>query len=95
MGARGIIAADRSRGYRVPAYGVKAVDLTGAGDVLGGAMVVELLRGEELRWAAAVGAAAASIVIEDEGPAPLFSEEFRVKVLERAERLVEQARPLG
>lgn len=44
------------------------VDPTGAGDVFIGAFLAEYLRGKESVWCAAVGSAAASMILESIGP---------------------------
>lgn len=60
MGGRGSITAEEGRFFQIPAFSVKAVDTTGAGDVFHGAYVYGLLQGWDLkdtvRFATAVAA---------------------------------------
>ena len=90
MGARGALVRCREKSFIVPAYEVEAVDLTGAGDVLGGAMLAEYMRSGELEWAAAFGSAAASVVVEGYGPIPLTSRRAVDEVRRRAEELLKR-----
>ena len=55
--------------YIVPAFEVdrSIVDPTGAGDVFMGGFLFEYLRGEDAPWCTAIGAAAASCVVETAG----------------------------
>lgn len=89
MGGRGALVATRGGAFKVPAYRVEAVDPTGAGDVLGGAMLAEYLRSGDLEWAAAFGSAAASIAVEGYGPSPLTSADAVDEAIRRAEKVLE------
>src|SRR5699024_12719158 len=63
LGAEGSLVVDADGQHRIPAAPVTAVDTTGAGDALIGALAVGLARGESLplaaRFASRVGAFAA------------------------------------
>ena len=73
LGREGALILHSSKIIRVPCYPVKVVDPTGAGDVFGGAFLVEFLRSQDLGWAAAIGSAMASLVVESRGFHPLLS----------------------
>jgi len=67
-GGEGALLLTRRGRYRIPAYEVaEVVDPTGAGDAFIGAFLSEYLRGEDAAWCAAVGASAASCVVETAG----------------------------
>jgi len=70
-GARGSVVHTAGTSRHVPAYPTREVDPTGAGDVFATAFLIALARGESPHTAAIWGASAASIVIEDVGPAAL------------------------
>ena len=89
LGREGSIISRRSEEFKVPCYETEAVDPTGAGDVFGGAFLVELLRSGDLRWAAAVGSAMASIVVEDRSFKPLLSENALDEAMRRAELILD------
>jgi len=66
-GSEGVLLLTPYGRYIVPAYEVEVVDPTGAGDVFMGGFLFEYLRGEDALWCTAVGAAAASCVVETAG----------------------------
>lgn len=67
-GTKGGLLLTQGGRYRMPIHeAVEVVDPTGAGDVFLGGLVCEYLRGEEGPWCAAVGAAAASFIVETDG----------------------------
>ena len=75
-GARGATVCDHNGSFDVPAYPVRVVDPTGAGDAFAGAFVATLCErgardGDTLRLATRRGTAAASIAVEDFGPRAL------------------------
>jgi ribokinase len=65
LGARGVLIAG-NRAIQIPAFKVKAIDTTGAGDAFNGGLTVALARGmileEAVRYANAVGALATTRV---------------------------------
>jgi sugar/nucleoside kinase (ribokinase family) len=68
MGAKGSLLSVEGVCYSVPACRSSVlVDPTGAGDVFIGAFLVEYLKGQDLLWCAAMGSAAASMVVEGLG----------------------------
>jgi len=66
-GSEGVLLLTPYGRYIVPAFEVKVVDPTGAGDVFMGGFLFEYLRGEDPPWCTAIGAAAASCVVETAG----------------------------
>ena len=86
MGAKGSLLSVEGAHYNVPVCQSKVlVDPTGAGDVFIGGFFTEYLRQKESFWCAAVGAAAASMVVE--GSVPLILAEKK-KSIKRATRHV-------
>jgi len=65
---QGSLLYNGERLYRVPAYKVRAVDPTGAGDVYAGAFIYSRLMGAGLLEAALFASAVASIKVEHIGP---------------------------
>ena len=65
-GKEGILAAAEDETVWQPAPEAEVVNTTGAGDAMMAALVWAWLRGENLSRAAALGAAAAAITIENE-----------------------------
>ncbi len=86
LGEEGSIVSVRNRLFAVPAYPVKMVEPTGAGDAYIGAFLAEYVRGEDPVWCACVGSAAASFVVEEFGPRKLWD---RQEVLRRAQDIYE------
>jgi len=95
LGSEGLIVMTQKRGVRVPAYKTRRIDPTGAGDIVGGVISAELLKGRELGWAAALASAAASVSVEHLGPAHLLSAEFRDEAIRRAEELYSEVEELS
>ena len=89
-GSWGLIVNTDGKMFKVPAYKVRGGDPTGAGDVMGGAMMAEYIKTGDLEWSAAIGAAAASLSVEGKGPEYLLSENALEIVWERAEYLVKR-----
>jgi ribokinase len=67
MGSKGCFAAEKGKKVRLPAFKVKVVDTTGAGDVFNAGFAVSYLRGESLEYCAKFASAAAAISITGEG----------------------------
>ena len=63
MGARGALVAGPDLGQLIPAFKVKPVDTTGAGDVFNGALALGLAEGRSLLEAARFASAAAAISV--------------------------------
>lgn len=61
LGADGVLAWDRARFYYSPAFDLKPVDTTGAGDVFHAAFAYALLRGDELPRSLEFSCAAAGL----------------------------------
>ena len=89
-GSWGLVVHRGGETFKVPAYEVVSRDPTGAGDVMGGAMMAEYIKTGDLEWSAAVGAAAASMSVEGKGPTCLLAENALRIVRERAEQLVKR-----
>jgi ribokinase len=70
LGAKGLIIASGSRPEFVPAFKVKAVDTTAAGDVFNGALAVALAEGKPLPNAARFASAAAALSVTRWGAQP-------------------------
>ena len=94
LGGEGALILHSSRIIRVPCYPVKVVDPTGAGDVFGGAFLVEFLRSQDLEWAAAIGSAMASLVVESKGFHPLLSPNIVEEARRRARMIRESIKRL-
>ncbi|MCS7125417.1 MAG: PfkB family carbohydrate kinase [Aigarchaeota archaeon] len=95
MGSRGLITMNREKRYFIPPYqNIKVIDPTGAGDVLGGAFLVEFLKTRDLAWASSIGASAASISIEDYGVNSILSINFKKNLIERANEILEKIKKL-
>ena len=81
MGARGALVAGADLGQLIPAFKVKAVDTTAAGDVFNGALALGLAEGRSLLEAARFASAAAAISVTRMGAqtsAPTRAEIARV-----------------
>ncbi len=88
MGAKGSLLSVEGAQYNIPAYKSPVlVDPTGAGDVFIGGFLMEYLRQKESLWCAAVGSAAASMVVEGIG-STYFGE--KQEILKRATELYEK-----
>ena len=68
QGKEGLVARVPKASMEIPAFNVKTVDPTGAGDVFTGGFLAEYVRQKDSFWCACVGSAAASLVIEGIGP---------------------------
>jgi len=70
LGRRGVLAMIDAKASVVPGRAVKAVDTTGAGDCLVGALAAQLAGGKAIRDALAYANTAASICVQRMGAAP-------------------------
>lgn len=71
MGSHGVyVAQGRGRGETVPAFSVKAVDTTAAGDAFNGAFAVGLMLGKPILGSATFAAAVAAISVTRVGAQP-------------------------
>src|SRR5438477_1309878 len=70
LGRRGVLAMIDGQPSLVPGRAVKAVDTTGAGDCLVGALAAQLAGGKAIRDALAYANAAASICVQRMGASP-------------------------
>lgn len=95
MGHEGVIIANNEKIYFIPSYTkAKVVDPTGAGDVLGGAFLTELLSSGDFLWASCIGVSAASISIEDYGATAILSRDFKKKSIERVYEIIVKVREI-
>lgn len=67
MGALGVLVADKGETYFLPAYSVKVVDTTGAGDTFVGAFAVAIAEGCALRAACMFAQSAAALAVTQLG----------------------------
>lgn len=70
LGSRGVYLNTAGRSEIIPAYRVKAVDTTGAGDAFNGGLLTALSEGKSLREAACFGNALAALSVQRMGAAP-------------------------
>lgn len=70
LGSRGVYLNTEGRSEIIPAYRVKAVDTTGAGDSFNGGLLTALSEGKSLREAACFGNALAALSVQRMGAAP-------------------------
>lgn len=68
MAAKGCCYADRAERFMVEPFAVEEVDPTGAGDCFGGALVAGLMRGDSIRRAVTLAAAAGALAVTRKGP---------------------------
>ena len=72
LGSRGVYIHDGIKSGILPAYRVKALDTTGAGDCFTGAMACSLAEGNPLEKALGFAAKASAIAVTREGAQPSF-----------------------
>jgi sugar/nucleoside kinase (ribokinase family) len=88
MGAKGSVLSVEGAQYNISACPSQVlVDPTGAGDVFIGGFLTEYIRQKESLWCAAVGSAAASVVVEGLGPTYFGEKE---EIYRRAQVLYEK-----
>lgn len=85
MGSKGVLASDGGQIQRIPAFVVKALDATGAGDCFNGAYLSRRSRGEDVFTSARWAVASAALSTQGYGAvAPLPTEAQVAKFLESA-----------
>lgn len=88
LGAKGSVLSVEGAQYNIaPCPSLVLVDPTGAGDVFIGAFLTEYIRQKESLWCAAVGSAAASLVVEGLGTTYFGNKE---EIYRRAKLLYEK-----
>lgn len=70
MGSKGVFVSSEGREEIIPAYRVKAVDTTGAGDAFNGGLICALSEGKPLWEAAAFANALAALSVQKMGTTP-------------------------
>jgi sugar/nucleoside kinase (ribokinase family) len=92
-GRRGVTVISREEGeFYLPSFKTRVKDPTGAGDALAGAFLVSWRGTEDLLWAAALGGAVASFVVEELGPGNFGTEK---QIRSRAKAIFEQTKRLN
>jgi ribokinase len=81
MGARGAFVAAEGVRQLIPAFNVKAVDATGAGDVFNGALIVALAESRSLMDAAGFASAAAALSVTRFGAQPSAPTRHEIEAL--------------
>lgn len=79
LGSRGSIIGTESMQQHVPAFEVKAVDTTAAGDTFCGALVVRISSGEDIHDAVKFATAASAICVTRMGAQPSIPDILEVK----------------
>jgi D-beta-D-heptose 7-phosphate kinase/D-beta-D-heptose 1-phosphate adenosyltransferase len=80
-GSMGMTAAQKGKKtFHLPAYGHEVFDVTGAGDTVAAVLTLSLVSGADLKEAAFLANAAASIVIEKIGAAPVSPDELHRRI---------------
>ncbi len=70
LGSRGVYLNDGAHSEIIPAYTVKAIDTTGAGDAFNGGLLAALAEGMDLRSAAVFANAVAALSVQKLGTTP-------------------------
>ncbi len=83
LGAGGALVATRQAKHVLPAYRVKVVDTTGAGDAFNGALAVAFAEGQPLTGAVTFANAAAALQVTKVGTAPAMPYRSEVEALLR------------
>lgn len=78
LGRKGCLMKNHHESHAVPAYRVKAVDSTGAGDTFCGALAAELCRGNQWEDALRFATAASAICVTRMGAQPSIPTEHEV-----------------
>jgi len=82
LGAKGVVVFSEGNLYYVPPYATSAKQSTGAGDAYAGGFLQAYLSEEDPVWAAAVGSATASLIVEKPGPSLVDKKEVEVRASE-------------
>ena len=83
LGSRGAFVYDGTYNFMIPAYQVRSVDATGAGDAFTAALAVRLLRGDSLEDAAKYANAAGAIATTKRGAYAPTDAEIRSLISEQ------------
>ena len=95
LGSRGVYINDRTTSRIIPAYRVKAVDTTGAGDAFNGGLLTALAEGKSLWEAAAFANALAALSVQKMGAAPSMPTRREIDAfLARQEREIDKGNSL-
>ena len=70
LGGRGVYIATPEKREIIPAYKVKAIDTTGAGDAFNGGLVAALAEGKDIWEAARFANALAAVAVQRLGTTP-------------------------
>jgi len=70
LGSKGVVVSDDLASWRTPAFAVKAVDTTAAGNAFNGALAVALAGGQPLAEAVRFASGAAALSVTREGAQP-------------------------
>jgi len=91
LSEHGMMLAERGKGpVQVPAYSVKVLDVSGAGDTVVAAMAAFLAAGAGYEEAMRAANAAASVVVGKRGTATVSAEELRARILPESSLAPEQ-----
>ena len=85
-----MLHAGRAAPVHVPAYSVKVLDVSGAGDTVAAVLAVMLAVGADFESAMRAANAAASVVVGKSGTATVSAEELRARILPPASRAPEE-----
>ena len=83
LGSRGAFVYDGTYNFMIPAYQVRTVDTTGAGDAFTAALAVRLLRGDSLEEAAKYANAAGAVSTTKRGAYAPSDKEIRQLIAEQ------------
>lgn len=92
QGGESCFVLEGSRIYLIPVPKVQIIDTTGAGDILGGALIASYVRSRDFLWAAAFGVAASSLSLN---LIALGKVDLPMVVDEQARRLYSLASPVA
>lgn len=90
LGNQGSVLKSKDHFERIPAYQVRAVDTTAAGDTFCGALVVRFSEGDSLSQAVRYASAAAALSVTRIGAQPSIPSKDEVSELIAQQRLIQQ-----